>query len=117
MPEVVARANFIRMSPRKVRLVADLVRGRSVDQAMSFLQVSPKRSARVLHKLLKSAVANAERLNEEKDLGLDMDRLVVKGIMVDEGPTMRRFRPRAYGRATVARRRTSKITLIVDMKE
>ena len=117
MPEVVSKANFIRMSPRKVRLVADMIRGRRADEAVSFLQVSPKRASLVMLKVLKSGLANAEKLNEDKDLGLDMDQLIVKRVMVNEGPTLRRFRPRAMGRATRIRRRTSKITLILDMKE
>ncbi len=117
MPEVVAKTSFIRMSPRKVRLLADLVRGRPVEEAQSFLQVSPKRASRVLLKLLKSALANAECLNEDKDMGLDMDHLVVKRVMVDEGPTLKRYRARAMGRGTEIRRRTSHITLILDMEE
>jgi large subunit ribosomal protein L22 len=115
MPEVKARANFIRVSPRKIRLVADVIRGKNVDRAMAFLQTSPKRASRIMLKVLKSALANAEQLNDEKNLGLDMDQLVVKRITVDQGPTLRRYRARAYGRATRIRMRTSKITLVVDM--
>ena len=117
MPEVTARTNFIRMSPRKLRLVAGMIRGRGVDQAQAFLRASPRRASRVMYKLLKSALANAESMNEEKDLGLDMDQLIVKRIMVDEGPTLKRFKARAYGRASRVKRRTSRITLIVDMRE
>lgn len=117
MPQVVAKANYIRMSPRKVRLVADAIRGRKAEDAQNYLQVSPKRASRVLLKLLKSALANADFMNKEKDWGMDMDQLVIKRVTVDEGPTLKRFRPRAMGRATQVNRRTSKITIVLDMKE
>jgi len=104
MPAVTARANYIRMSPQKVRLVADLIRGKPAADALSLLQVKPKRASRVLLKLLRSALANAE---QRKDL--DPDTLVVRTLLVDSGPAWKRFRPRALGRATPIRKRTSKI--------
>ena len=110
MASVLAKANYIRISPQKVRLVADLVRGKAVAEALTVLQTQPKRAGRILLKLLRSAVANAEQRQD-----LDVDTLVVKTIMVDSGPTLKRFRPRALGRATPIRKRTSKI--LVELAE
>ncbi len=110
MASVTAKANYIRMSPQKVRLVADLVRGKGVGEALIVLQNQPKRAGRILLKLLRSAVANAEQRED-----LDPDTLVVKTIMVDSGPSLKRFRPRALGRATPIRKRTSKI--VVELAE
>ncbi|OGP58208.1 MAG: 50S ribosomal protein L22 [Deltaproteobacteria bacterium RBG_13_61_14] len=112
MAAVTARANYIGMSPRKVRLVADLVRGKSVGDALSLLQAGPKQASRVLLKLLRSAVANAEQRED-----LDPDTLVVKTITVDSGPTSKRYRPRALGRATRIRKRTSKIRVVLAEAE
>jgi large subunit ribosomal protein L22 len=110
MASVTAKANYIRMSPQKVRLVADLVRGKGVGEALIVLRNQPKRAGRILLKLLRSAVANAEQRED-----LDPDTLVVKTIMVDSGPSLKRFRPRALGRATPIRKRTSKI--VVELAE
>jgi len=110
MASVTAKANYLRMSPQKVRLVADLIRGKAVGEALNVLQNQPKRAGRILLKLLRSAVANAEQRED-----LDPDTLVVKTIMVDSGPTLKRFRPRALGRATPIRKRTSKI--MVELAE
>ena len=112
MAAVTAKANYIRMSPRKVRLVADLVRGLPVEDALSLLKAHPKRAGRVLLQLLNSAVANAEQRGD-----LDPDTLRVKSILVDSGPTLRRFRPRALGRATRIRKRTSRIQLVLAEEE
>ena len=103
-----------RISARKARLVADLVRGVGVEDALNRLTLSNKRFARSLAKLLRSAVANAENKNEEHQAGIDVDKLVVKKITVDEGPSMWRIRPRAQGRATWIQKRTSHISVELD---
>jgi large subunit ribosomal protein L22 len=107
--ETVAIAKYIRMSPRKVRLVADLIRGKKVGDALNILSFTPKASAPVILKTLKSAIANA---GQKKDV--DVDNLIVKGISVDEGPTLKRFRARAMGRGTRILKRASHIKIIVE---
>ena len=107
--ETVARAKYIRISAQKVRLVADLVRGKKVEDALNLLMFTPKSSAPVIAKVLKSAVANAGQRE-----GVDVDTLLVKSIRVDEGPTMKRFRARAMGRGTRILKRMSHITIIVE---
>jgi large subunit ribosomal protein L22 len=107
--ETVARAKYIRISPQKVRLVADLIRGKKVEDALNLLMFTPKSSAPVIAKVLKSALANAGQRE-----GVDVDTLVVKRITVDEGPTMKRFRARAMGRGTRILKRMSHITIIVE---
>lgn len=104
-----ASATHIRISPRKVRMVVDTVRGKSVSQAMSILAFTRKKAALPVQKLLKSAVANAA----ENDGISDVDTLVIDRITVDEGPTLKRFMPRARGRATPIRKRTSHIRIIL----
>jgi large subunit ribosomal protein L22 len=104
-----ASATHIRISPRKVRMVVDTVRGKSVSQALSILGFTRKKAALPVQKLLKSAVANAA----ENDGISDVDTLVIDRIMVDEGPTLKRFMPRARGRATPIRKRTSHIRIIL----
>jgi len=104
-----ASATHIRISPRKVRMVVDIVRGKSVSQALSILGFTRKKAALPIQKLLKSAVANAT----ENDGISDVDTLVIDRIMVDEGPTLKRFMPRARGRATPIRKRTSHIRIIL----
>ncbi len=100
-----------RMSASKVRLVVDLIRGKHVEQALAILQNSQKKAARMIEKVLKSAIANAEQK------GLDPEELIVKRAYVDEGPTMKRVRPRAMGRANIIRRRTCHITVVVGKPE
>jgi large subunit ribosomal protein L22 len=107
--EVKARLRFARISPRKARLVADLVRGKRSEEALNILSFTKKASAKILIKLLKSAIANATQKK-----AIDIDRLYVKQIMVDQGPTMKRFQPRALGRATTIRKRTSHINIVLD---
>lgn len=102
---------FVRVSPRKARLVADLVRGRDVAEAIEMLSFTHKKSAPIIKKLLESAVANAEVAAERANEELDIDDLFVKTIYVDGGPTLRRFRPRAQGRATPILKTTSHITV------
>jgi len=104
-----AVARGIRISPRKVRLVVDLIRGKNVAQALGILDSMTKRSSPVVKTLLKSAIANAE----QQDENLDVDELVIKRAFVDPGPTLRRWRPRAMGRATPIRKRSCQITLAV----
>ncbi len=100
-----AKLRYMRISPRKARLVADLVRGENVELALRVLDFTRKRSAPIIGKLIRSAVANAS----DVDPSVDVDSLYVKSICVDGGPTLRRFRPRAQGRATRIRKRTSHI--------
>ncbi|WP_456456449.1 50S ribosomal protein L22 [Thermovibrio sp.] len=100
-----------RMSASKVRLVVDLIRNKHVEEALAILANSPKKAARMVEKVLKSAIANAEQK------GLDPEELVVKRAYVDEGPTMKRVKPRAMGRANVIRRRTCHITVVVGKPE
>jgi len=102
-----ARLRYIRISPQKARLVADLVRGRDVEEALRMLKFTRKRSAPMLSKLIESAVANAEDVNPS----VDVDELFVKTVYVDGGPTLRRYLPRAHGRATRILKRTSHITV------
>jgi len=106
--EVKAKLRFTRIAPRKARLVADLIRGKRSEDALSILSFTPKAAARIIIKLLRSAIANADQKK------IDVDRLYVKTIMVDQGPTMKRFMPRAMGRATTIRKRTSHITIVLD---
>ena len=101
-----ATAKFVRIAPRKARLVADEVRGKSVPEAVSILQFTNKRAAGIVGDVIKSAAANAEH-NEDADV----DGLFVRDVRVDEGPTIKRFRPRAMGRATMIRKRTSHISV------
>jgi len=106
--EVKAKLRFTRIAPRKARLVADLIRGKASEEALNILTYTPKAAARIIIKLLRSAIANATQKK------IDIDRLYVKAIAVDQGPTMKRFMPRALGRATSIRKRTSHITIVLD---
>lgn len=106
--ETRATGRFVRIAPRKVRVVADLIRNKPVPEALELLAFTPKRGAAVLRKLLYSAVANARG----KNLG-DVDNLVVTKVMVDKGPNQRRWRPRAMGRATRINKFTSHIHVFV----
>lgn len=106
-----AEAKFVRISPRKVRLVMDQIRGKRVEEALGLLSFAPQKGARILKKVLDSAVANAEQRG-----GVDVDTLYVKRVYANEGPTLKRFRPRALGRATRIRKRTSHLTIILDSK-
>ena len=106
--ESIAKLRFSRISPQKARLVADEVRGMPVERALETLQFSTKKAAHIVRKVLESAVANAEH-NE----GADIDELKVSTIMVDEGPTMKRMKPRARGSADRIFKRTSHVTIRV----
>jgi len=107
-----AQAKHVRQSPYKVRRVLDLVRGLPVDEARSVLEFTNRRSADTIKKVLNSAVANAEH-----NYALDADELFVAEAYADEGPTLKRWRPRARGRATRINKRTSHITIVVADEE
>lgn len=109
MAEARAVARFVRVPPRKARLVADLIRGRDVNSALTQVQVSRRQAARVVEKVLRSAMANATQNHGVRDV----DRLVVAAASVDEGPTWKRIQPRAMGRAFRIRKRTSHITIVL----
>lgn len=102
---------YARVSARKARLVADLIRGKDVPQAMDILAFTDKKTAPMIRKLIESAVANAEQAAKRDSLDLDIDQLFVKTITVDGGPSLRRFRPRAQGRATKILKKTSHISV------
>jgi len=107
-----AVANTVRIAPRKVRLVIDLIRGKQVGEAIAILRHTPKAASPVVEKLLKSAMANAEHNYE-----MDVNNLVVSETYVNEGPTLKRFRPRAMGRASAINKRTSHITIVLSEKK
>ncbi len=107
-----AIARYIRVSPNKARQVADLVRGKDIDEAIGILRYTNKKSAPLINKVLKSAIANAEH-----NYDMDSDELYVSEIMIDEGPTLKRMKPRAYGRADIRRHRTSHITVVLRERE
>jgi large subunit ribosomal protein L22 len=111
--DVVASLKGYRISPRKARLVADQIRGKGVEDALNLLSLSPKKASAPIEKLVRSAVSNAEQKNESHGAGIDIDNLVVSRIMVDEGPSMWRIRPRAQGRATWVQKRASHITVVL----
>ena len=108
-PGAFASARFVRITPMKARRVVDMVRGLPVDEALALLQFAPQAASETVYKVLESAVANAESTED-----LARNTLVVSKAMVDEGPTMKRWRPRAQGRATRINKRTSHITLVVQ---
>ncbi|MCX5800753.1 MAG: 50S ribosomal protein L22 [Candidatus Eisenbacteria bacterium] len=108
-----ATARFVRVTPRKVNQVCHLIRGRHVDEALHVLQFTHKIGARVVEKVLKSAVSNAVNIEGK----IDVDTLMIKEIRVGPGPTMKRFIPRAQGRATPILKRTSHVTVIVTTGE
>jgi ribosomal protein L22 len=111
-PVVRASARYVRIAPRKARLIADQVRGMHIEKARALLQFSPRGAAQDIHKLIDSAAANAE--NNHDLIG---DEMRISSITVDEGPTLRRFRPRAQGRATPINKRTSHIAVALTPAE
>lgn len=115
--EARAIARHVRMSPRKVRLVVDQIRGKTVNEAYAILQFSKKGAAEPVGKTLRSAVANAQVKAQDGGSALDVDDLKVTEVFVDEGPTLRRWKAAAQGRAAPRRHRTSHITVIVDSKD
>ncbi len=107
--ETRAMTRFLRVAPRKVRLVVDQIRGKEVESALNILKFTPKRAAGIVTKVLRTAIANAENTQS-----VDVDRLYVKRVTVDEGGMWKRFMPRAQGRATRIRKRLSHITIVID---
>ena len=107
--QVQARLRHYRVAPRKARLVTDMIKGMDVSRAIDTLQVTQKKCAPAVRKLVQSAVANADQRGD-----MDLDALYIARAYVDEGPTMRRFQPRAMGRATRINKRTSHITIVLD---
>ncbi|MBI2608262.1 MAG: 50S ribosomal protein L22 [Deltaproteobacteria bacterium] len=107
--EVKAELNYLRMAPRKVRLVVDLIRGARIGKALHTLKFTPRSASQPVQKLLQSAVANAQQKGS-----IDVDTLFIKKITVDEGPTLKRWLPRAHGRATPIRKRTSHVTVVLE---
>lgn len=109
---VTAQLRYYRMGPRKLRLIADLIRGKRVERAQSVLSLLNKKGAKPMLKLLNSAVANAKHNHS-----LSGENLIVKTIMVDGGPSLKRFMPKAHGRATPVRERTSHVSLVLETLE
>ena len=109
--EIKAVARFVRVSPQKIRLVMARVRGERVEDALGLLAFAPQKGAKILKKLVNSAVANAQENSE-----MDVDNLYISKIFADEGPTQKRWRPRAMGRATKILKRTSHLTVVLDEK-
>jgi large subunit ribosomal protein L22 len=107
--EVKAQLKFGRLTARKTRLVADMIRGKNINQAIKILSFTPRKSARIVKKLVESAVANAE----QKQV-IDVDNLYIKEIWVDKGPDIKRFMPRAQGRASMIRKKQSHINVVLD---
>jgi large subunit ribosomal protein L22 len=107
--EVKAVTRYVRISPRKARLVTELIKGKPVEEALTILRFVPKKAASLVDKTLRSAVANAEQ-----NPNIDVDTLYIKRIFVDGGPTMKRWRARAMGRATKIIKRSSHITVVLD---
>lgn len=106
--EAKAVAKFIRVSPRKTRIVAENIKGKAVEEALNILRFTPQKPAEILSKVLYSAISNAEQMP-----GVDVDSLIVESVVVNEGPTWKRIKPRAMGRAYRIRKRTSHITVVV----
>jgi len=115
--EARAIARHVSMSPRKARLVIDQIRGKTVNDAYAILQFSKKGAAETINKTLRSAVANAQVKSQDEGEVLDVDGLFVREAFVDEGPTLKRWRAAAQGRAAPIRKRTSHITVVVDTKD
>jgi large subunit ribosomal protein L22 len=111
MAEAKAHANQVRIAPRKAQLVVDLIRGKQVGEAIAILRHTPRSASPIVEKLLNSAIANAEH-----NYQLDVNKLIVSQVFVNQGPTMKRFMPRAMGRASRINKRTSHITLVVSEK-
>ena len=110
--EVKSVAKYVRIAPRKVRIVMDLIRGKKVDDAFAILKFTPKRGSRLIEKVLKSAVANAEN-----NFDMETDKLYVTTCLVDQGPTLKRIHPRSRGQAFGILKHTSHITVMVSEQE
>ena len=107
-----ATLKYARISARKVKIVADLIRGKNVDEALAILKYTPRGAASIIAKVVKSAKANAENNHE-----MDVEKLYIDSIVANQGPTIQRFMPRAMGRATMIRKRTSHIEVVVKEKK
>ena len=112
--EVTAKLSNYRVSPQKARLVANEIRGKGVEDALAILDLSSKRFARPLAKLVRSALANAEEKNSREKAGIDVDNLIVGKITVDQGPSMWRIRARAQGRASWVQKKTSHVQVVLS---
>lgn len=112
--EARAVARYIPSSPRKMRVVIDLIRGKSVDEALNILHYTPKRAAKIAEKVLRSAVANF--MNKETERRVDVSDLYVKEVYVDPGPMLKRVLPAPFGRAYVIRKRSNHLTIVVAEK-
>lgn len=112
MQQSKAIARYVRVAPRKVRLVVDLIRGKAVGEAIAILRNTPRAASPVVEKVLNSAIANAEH-----NYSMNVESLVVSEVFVDQGPTLKRFMPRAMGRASKIHKRTSHITVVVTEKQ
>src|SRR5512134_3098792 len=110
--ETRAVSKHLRISPQKARLVGDMIRGKRVEEALMILDFVPRKAARMISKTLRSVIANAENTQR-----VDVDRLFVSRIVVDEGVTLKRFLPRAHGRATGLKKRSSHVTIVVDERQ
>lgn len=107
-----AVTRYIRLSPRKARLVMDQIRGKRVEEALNLLSLIPPRGANIIKKLIQSAVANAQQ-----NSGIDVDNLYIEKVFADQGPVLKRFRPRAMGRAARILKRTSHLTVVLDERK
>jgi len=110
-PKTMSLGHYVRISPQKIRQVCDEIRGKRVEDALSVLEFTPRKGAKLVAKVLRSGIANAEN-----NQSLDVDTLFVKRIEVGPGPTLKRFLPRAQGRATPLLKRTSHVTIVLDQK-
>jgi large subunit ribosomal protein L22 len=115
--EAKAQARFVRVTPQKARRVVDLIRGRQAEEAVAVLEFAPQAAAEPVRKVVQSAIANARVKADKASEPFDERLLVVQVAYVDEGPTLKRFRPRAQGRAYRIRKRTSHITVVVGPRE
>ncbi len=111
--EAMAKARFIRVTPQKARRVVDLIRGKQATEAVAVLKFAPQAASEPVLKVVQSAIANARVIADRDNAAFDENNLVIKTALVDEGPTLKRFRPRAQGRASQILKRTSHITVVV----
>jgi large subunit ribosomal protein L22 len=117
MVESIAKLKGIRVTPQKARRVIEMVRGKQVEEALAILKFAPQGASEPVRKLVASAVANARVTADKENLPLNESELVIEKIFVDEGPTMKRFQPRAQGRAFQILKRTSHITVVLSTPE
>ena len=114
--EAKAQARYVRVTPMKARRVVDLIRGKQASEALAVLQFAPQGASEPVMKVLQSAIANARFMADRDAVAIDEGSLVISEAFVDEGPSMKRFRPRAQGRASKILKRTSHITVTVSQK-